>query len=52
MGSDRVVRIPGAPASIGVALSDQLESASPQSRSILTIAVVVGIVVSKRILRK
>jgi membrane protein DedA with SNARE-associated domain len=41
-----------APASIGLALSEQLESASPQFRSILTIALVVGIVVLIRSLRK
>jgi membrane protein DedA with SNARE-associated domain len=41
-----------APVSIGVALNDLLASASPQFRSIMTIAVVVGIVLVIRALRR
>ena len=41
-----------APVSIGVALNDLLASASPQTRSIMTIALVVGIVLVIRALRR
>ncbi len=41
-----------APASIGVALAEQLEQASPQTRSLLLIALVVGIILLVRSLRR
>jgi membrane protein DedA with SNARE-associated domain len=41
-----------APASIGVAMTDMLQSASPQFRSIMTIALVVGIVLVIRSIRR
>ena len=41
-----------APASIGVALADQLQGASPQMRAVLMIAIVVGVVLAVRALRR
>ena len=41
-----------APASIAVAMTDLVESASPQFRSIMTIALAVGIVLLIRALRR
>lgn len=41
-----------APASIGVALADQLQGASPQTRAVIMIAVVVGVVLAIRAFRR
>jgi hypothetical protein len=41
-----------APASIGVALSEQLQQASPQTRSLVTIALVVAVILVVRSLRR
>lgn len=41
-----------APASIGVALADHLQGASPQTRAIVMIAVVVGVVLAVRNMRR
>ncbi len=41
-----------APASIGVALADQLQGASPQSRAVIMIAIVVGVVAAIRAFRR
>jgi membrane protein DedA with SNARE-associated domain len=41
-----------APASIGVALADQLQGASPQTRAVIMIAIVVGVVLAIRAFRR
>ena len=41
-----------APASIGIALSEQLQQASPQTRSLMTIALVVAVILVVRGLRR